>query len=128
MPSLGISYFITHIKQPAEVLPIDVSFGKLHVLPRGAKEIVSAEVSAKKWRRKFPDDVTLANDFIVPASSEGPSIPELPGITILNPNKTSVRFAVQGGESGYDYEVTVLVTFDNGAKLEEEVFVRVREE
>jgi hypothetical protein len=126
MPSLGISYFITHIKQPAEILPIDISFGKLHVLPRGAREIVAAEVSAKRWQRKFPDDVELANNFIVHTNIEnGPSVP---AITILNPNKTSVRFAVEGGTSGYDYEVTVLVTFDNGAKLEEEVFVRVREE
>lgn len=126
MPGLGISYFITHIKQPAEILPIDVSFGKLHVLPRGAKEIVSAQVSAKRWQRKFLDTTEPANDFIVHTTPESGS--GVPAITILNPNKTSVRFAVQGGQSGYDYEVTVLVTFDNGAKLEEEVFVRVREE
>lgn len=121
MPSLGISYFITHIKQPAEILPIDISFGKLHVLPRGATKIVSAEVSAKRWQRKFPDTVEPANDFIV--SNGG-----IPEIKIVNPNNTTVRFTVCGGQSGYDYEATVLVTFDNGAKLEEEVFVRVREE
>jgi hypothetical protein len=124
MANLGISYFITHIKQPAEVLPIDISFGKLHVLPRGASKIVSAEVSAKKWRRKFPDDIELADDFIVPSDVN----PTIPLISILAPYYTSVRFSVHGGENGYDYEVTVLVTFDNGAKLEEEVFVRVREE
>jgi len=121
MPSLGISYFITHIKQPSEILPIDISFGKLHILPRGATKIVSAEVSAKRWQRKFPDTVQSANDFIVPNAG-------VPQIQIVGPNNTTVRFSVQGGESGYDYEATVLVTFDNGAKLEEEVFVRVREE
>jgi hypothetical protein len=126
MAGLGISYYITHIKQPAERLPIDISFGKLHVLPRGAKEIISADVSAKRWPRKSPDDVELANDFI--ASSNPLTEESTPSVTILNPNKTSVRFVVEGGESGYDYEVTVLVTFDNGAKLEEEVFIRVREE
>jgi hypothetical protein len=120
---LGISYFITHIKQPAEVLPIDIGFGKLHILPRGASKIVSAEVSAKRWRRKFPDDIEVVNDFFVPKTGE----PGVPDIKILSPNNTTVRFSVQGGESGYDYEVTLLVTFDNGAKLEEEVFVRVRE-
>jgi hypothetical protein len=126
MAGLGISYYITHIKQPAERLPIDVSFGKLHVLPRGAKEIISAEVSAKRWPRRSPDDVEIANDFL---STSNPQTEEtIPAVTILNPHKTSVRFVVEGGESGYDYEVTVLVTFDNGAKLEEEVFVRVREE
>lgn len=124
MAGLGISYFITHIKQPAEVLPIDISFGKLHILPRGASKIVSAEVSAKRWKRKFPDDVEIANEFIVPSDVN----PGTPLISILSPNFTTVRFSVHNGESGYDYEVTVLVTFDNGAKLEEEVFVRVREE
>lgn len=126
MAGLGISYYITHIKQPSERLPVDVSFGKLHVLPRGAKEIISAEVSAKRWPRKFPGDVEIANNFV--ASSDPHTGDSIPSVTILNPNKTSVRFVVEGGESGYDYEVTVLVTFDNGAKLEEEVFVRVREE
>lgn len=128
MSRLGISYFITHIKQPAEVLPIDIGFGKLHILPRGASEIVLAEVSAKRWRRRFPDDIEVVDveDFFVTKLS----IPENPAeadVEILAPNNTSVRFAVKGGEAGYDYEVTLLVTFDNGAKLEEEVFVRVRE-
>lgn len=126
MAGLGISYYITHIKQPAERLPIDVSFGKLHVLPRGAKEIISAEVSAKRWPRKLPNEIELANNFI--AHTNPQTGQTTPAVTILDPNKTSVRFVVEGGESGYDYEVTVLVTFDNGAKLEEEVFVRVREE
>lgn len=124
MPNLGISYFVTYIKQPAEVLPIDIGFGKLHVLPRGATKIVGAVVSAKRWQRKFPDTVEPSNSFIVPAEAD----PGTPLIAILSPNNTTVRFTVHGGESGYDYEVTVLVTFDNGAKLEEEVFVRVREE
>lgn len=115
--SIPVSYLITHIKQPAEVLPIEISFGKLHILPRGAKEIVSTEAKAKKWPRKFPDDVEEADEFLV--STEP---------MILNPNKTSVRFTVTGGEDDHDYQVSILVTFDNGAKLEEEVFVRVREE
>jgi hypothetical protein len=124
MSRLGISYFITHIKQPAEVLPIDIGFGKLHILPRGSSKIVSAEVSAKRWQRKFPDDVEIvdAQDFFV--TKEDPSKAD---VKILTPNNTTVRFSVKGGESGYDYEVTLLVTFDNGAKLEEEVFVRVRD-
>ena len=115
--SLSISYLITHIKQPAEVLPIDVSFGKLHILPRGAKEIVSAQASAKKWPRKFINESESANDFLVSTTP-----------VILSPNKTTVRTTVTGGQPGWDYQVTILVTFDNGAKLEEEVFIRVREE
>ena len=111
------SYLITHIKQPAEVVPIEISFGKLHILPRGAKEIISAQATAKRWKRKFPDVVEEANSFLV--STEP---------TILNPNKTSVRVSVTGGEDNYDYQVSILVTFNNGAKLEEEVFVRVRED
>lgn len=128
MSRLGISYFITHIKQPAEVLPIDIGFGKLHVLPRGSSKIVLAEVSAKRWQRKFPDNVEIVDvdEFFVTKIGIPENPPEA-DVKILTPNNTTVRFSVKGGENGYDYEVTVLVTFDNGAKLEEEVFVRVRE-
>lgn len=115
--NIGISNLITYIKQPSEVLPIDVSFGKLHILPKGAKEIIAVTASAKRWKRKFPNNVESANIFLV---STTPSI--------LPPHKTSVRVIATGGENDYDYQITVLVTFDNQAKLEQEIFVRVRED
>lgn len=106
----------TYLKQPFEQIPIEVNFGSLNVLPKGAKEIISANVSAKKWKRTQPDDVTDAPDILV---SDTP--------TILNPTKCKVRFHVKNGISGYDYQVTLKVTFDSGAKLEEEVHIRVSE-
>lgn len=110
-----VSQLLTYIKQPSEVLPIEVSFGSLSVLPKGALEIVDVSATAKRWKRKFPDDEEDASDFVL-------GDPE-----IVLPQKTTVRAVVHGGESGYDYQVSLLVTFDNGSVLEEEVFVRVRE-
>lgn len=106
----------TYIKQPSEELPIEVNFGSLSILPRGAKEIISATLSAKKWKRTLPDSVEAAPEFLV---SQTP--------VILNPTKCKVQFRVKDGIDGYNYQVTVLVTFDNGVKLEEEVHVRVIE-
>lgn len=114
---IGIAQRIQHNKQPFEVLPIDVNFGKLSDLPRGASEIVTATATAKKWKRTQSEPKT-----------DAPEILESPNPTILPPYKTKVRLVIQGGEDNYDYQVTVRVTFDNGAKLEEEIFVRVREE
>lgn len=114
--NIGLSNLITHIKQPNEVLPIDLSFSKLHVLPRGATEIVSASATAKRWKRKFPNDIEVVDSFLVSTTPE-----------ILEPNRTSIRVITTGGEDNYDYQITILVTFDNLSKLEEEIFVRVRE-
>lgn len=107
---------LAEVKQPNEILTMDISFGKLHILPSGATEITTATASAVRWKRKVPDVKESANAFLVSTTP-----------TILTPNKTSVRIALTGGEHNYDYKVTVLVTFDNSARLEREVFVRVRE-
>lgn len=106
----------SYIKQPNEELPIEVNFGSLSVLPRGAKEIVSGTLTCKKWKRTQPESVELAPEFLVS-----------PTPTIVPTTKCKVRFRVKDGIDGYNYQVTVLVTFDNGAKLEEEVYVRVIE-
>lgn len=117
MINVGGANLITLMKQPNEVLPVDISFGKLHILPSGATEISEVEASAVKWKRKFPDTVEAANDFLV---TQTPAI--------LEPSKTSVRVTLTGGTDGYDYKVTILATFDNNAVLEQEIFVRVRED
>lgn len=106
----------TYTKQPSEEIPIEINFGSLTVLPKGSKEIVSGNLSAKKWKRTFPDDVTDAPEIL---SSTTP--------TILSPSKCKVRFHIKNGIDGYNYQVTLRVTFDNGAKLEEEIHVRVVE-
>lgn len=104
----------TYIKQPSEEIPIEVNFGSLSVLPKGAKEIVSATVTAKKWKRTEPNSVEEAPEFLVSSTP-----------AILSPTNCKVRFRVKNGIDGYNYQITVFVTFDNGAKLEEEVHVRV---
>lgn len=106
----------TYFKQPGEQLPIEVSFGSLSVLPKGAKEIVSTNLSAKKWKRTDPQNVENA-----------PEILDAAGATIVGPSKCRVRFQVKGGSDGYNYQVTLTATFDNGARLEEEIHIRVVE-
>ena len=114
---MNLSNITTYLKQPSEILPIEVSFSKLHILPRGAKEIIQATVNVKRWKRKFPDDTEVVTNFLASGSPK-----------ILLPNITKIGIVVEGGEDGYDYQLTLLVTFDNNIKLEEEIFVRVRED
>jgi hypothetical protein len=106
----------TYTKQPSEEIPIEVNFGSLSVLPRGAKEILSSSLICKKWKRTQPDNVETAPEFLVS-----------PTPTILPPTKCKVQFRIKDGIDGYNYQITVRVTFDNGAKMEEEVYVRVIE-
>lgn len=106
----------SYIKQPFERIPIELNFGSLTVLPRGAKEITQATLSAKKWKRSLPDVVEDAPEVLVSTTA-----------TILSPTNCRIRFHIQSGTDGYNYQVTARVTFDNGAKLEEEVHVRVVE-
>jgi len=94
---------------------LEVNFGSLSILPRGANQIVSSSASAKKWKRTESDnkqDATI--EFLVSSTPD-----------ILPPTNCKVRLSVKDGTSGYDYQVTVRVTFDSGAKLEEELFIRV---
>lgn len=105
-----------YIKQPSEQIPIEINFGSLHILPKGAKEIVSGSLAAKKWKRTIPEEVTNAPEILQSASP-----------TILPPTRCKVRFHIKDGIDGYNYQVTLKVTFDNGAKLEEEVHIRVVE-
>lgn len=105
-----------YIKQPSEQIPIELNFGSLNVLPKGAKEIVSGSLTATKWKRALPDEV-----------SDAPEILDSTTPTILPPTRCKVRFHIKNGIDGYNYQVTLRVTFDNGAKLEEEVYVRVVE-
>lgn len=106
----------SYIKQPFERIPIELDFGSLTVLPRGAKEIITATLSAKKWRRSLPDIVEDAAEVLVSTTA-----------SILSPTKCRIRFHIRDGIDGYNYQVSARVTFDNGAKLEEEVHVRVVE-
>ena len=78
---------------------------------------MSSSATAQKWKRTEPDNKQDATtEFLVSSSPN-----------ILPPTNCKVRVNVKDGTSGYDYQVTVRVTFDSGAKLEEELFVRVME-
>jgi len=114
--NIGTSKLDIYIKRPDEILPIEIGFGKLHILPRGATKITAATASAKRWKRKFPQNVEGANDFL---TSTTPAI--------LTPNETTVRITTTGGLDGYDYVISLRVTFDNNAVLEDEIYVRVKE-
>lgn len=108
-------------KQPYEEWPTEVSFGYnggSFNLPPGSKEIVSASASAVKWHRRDPDNKTNASLEILQSTTP----------IIINPGKTKVRIHIKGGVHDHDYQITVKVQFDNGAKLEEELLIRVRED
>jgi len=105
-----------HDKQPNEEYPIDINFGP--ALPLGATELVSAIASAVKWPRRRPTEITEATSEILLSDTA----------IILNPPYIRARIFLKGGTDNYDYKITILGNFDNGAKLEEELYVRVREE
>ena len=106
------------VKQPYEEWPIDLDFGRSFSLPPGARGIIACEAFAIKWQRRIPDVKTDATEEILQSTTP----------IILPPNKTAVRIHVKGGLNDHDYQITVRVEFDNGSKLEEELFIRVRED
>jgi hypothetical protein len=103
-------------KQPHEEYDIDIDFSD--VVPLGADRLISGTVSAIKRPRKHPDDKATATSEILTSTS----------IVVVGRYNTKARFRVYGGVNDYEYQITVKVLWDNSAKLEEEVFVRVREE
>lgn len=108
-------------KQPAEEFDIDIDFS--NAIPLGSNNIVSASASAVKWPRKIPTNKTQATSEILFSST---------GVVITNSAMQCcgqiVRFRVVGGLPGYDYKITILATFNDNSKLEEDVYLRVREE
>lgn len=106
-------------KQPGEIYPIDIEFSE--AVPLGSDGIVSATASAVKWPRREPKNESDATSEILFSTDA----------VILNEHIScgeTARFTIQGGIHNYDYKITILATFDNGAILEEEIYVRVREE
>jgi hypothetical protein len=112
--NIETSHLDIHTKTPNEVLPIEVNFGKLHVLPRGATKIASATASAKRWKRKLFSGFEVDNTILISTTP-----------AILLPNETTLRVIVVGGLDGYNYVISITATFDNGAILKEELYVKV---
>jgi hypothetical protein len=106
-------------KQPSEEYPFDINFGT--AIPLGATELISAVASAVKWPRRHPKQITDATTEILFSDT-----PILVG-NICDGPKTRARILVINGLDQYDYKITVIGTFDNGAKLEEDIYFRVRE-
>lgn len=106
-------------KQPTEEFPIDVNFGS--AVPLGSTELVSAIASAVKWPRRQPNNKTPATLEIMLSDT-----PVLVGNDCGGP-KLRARILLKGGISDYEYQITTIGIFDNGAKLEHELFVRVKE-
>jgi hypothetical protein len=103
-------------KKPEEQFGHDFKF--FQRMPPGASSIDSANVSAKKWPRKEPTIISDATSEIL-GSTDG---------EVLEPHNRTVRIQVVGGTDGYNYQITVSVIFDNGAVLDDDLFVWVREE
>lgn len=101
-------------KQPNESFPIEINFAKS--LPLGATEIDSVTVSATKWQRKIPTVVTSTTEIFDVTD------PQIVGVS-----NTKVRVFLTGGVTNYEYKITVSATFDSGAVLEDEFYVRVKE-
>ena len=103
-------------KQPGEKIPFDLDFGR--EIPPGADKILSGTASAVKWPRKDPTNKSNATGEILLST-----VPVVVGVS-----KTRLRIMVVSGTDGFEYQITVHALWDNGADLEEEVYVRVREE
>lgn len=116
---MGIDRRYSFNKQPSEEFDIDIKYPRIYFnFPPSAKEIVSSQASAIKWPRRNVSDKSNATSEIL--FSDTP--------VIINPTKRIVRIRVIGGETNYDYKITVKSTFDDGTKVEREIYLRVREE
>lgn len=103
------------IKQPSEEYDVDVDFND--VVPLGADVILSGTATAVKWPRKQPDNKTAGPEILLSGTT----------VTVGKYN-TKARIHIMGGVDDFDYQITVKVIWNNGARLEEELMVRVREE
>lgn len=108
-------------KQPTEEFDVDVDFS--NALPLSSNNLISATATAVKWPRKIPNNKTTATNEILTSPT---------GVVLSDPDECNcgqiVRFRIHGGLSGYEYKITILGTFDDGSKIEEELYLRVREE
>lgn len=108
-------------KQPSEEFDIDIDFA--NATPLSSNNLVSATASVVKWPRKIPTNKTTATSEILISPN---------GVVLSDPDNCNcgqiVRFRVYGGVSDYEYKLTILGVFDDGSKIEEELYIRVREE
>ena len=106
-------------KQPSETYSVDINFEP--ALPLGATKLVSATASAVGWLRTRPEEVQDASTEILQSTT-----PALVSTSCEYENLRA-RIIIKDGLDNHDYKITVIGTFDNGAILEEDIYVRVRE-
>lgn len=94
-------------KQPGEQYPVEVDFSASGKLPSGTT-ISSGTVKAE-------DSGSDVSGTVLGSTSA----------TISGGNKA--RVVVKAGTDGKEYKITFTVTLSDGSKLEEEIFMRVKE-
>lgn len=118
---MAIDRRLSFQKQPSEEFDIDIDF--VNATPLASNNLTSATATAIKWPRKIPTNKTTATSEILISST---------GVVLADPDDCNcgqvARFRVYGGLSGYEYQITILGVFDDGSRLEEEIYMRVREE
>ena len=101
-------------KQPSEEYPIDVNFEPSK--PLGSAQLVSASAVVIKWPRRRPEEISDATNEVLQSSEA----------ILIAPHYLKARFFLKNGIHNYDYKLTVIGVFDNGAKLEEDLSIRIR--
>jgi hypothetical protein len=118
---MAIDRRISFSKQPYEEFDIDIDFA--NASPLSSLNLISATATAIKFPRKIPNDKTNATSEILLSPN---------GVVLGDADDCGcgqiVRFRIYGGLSGYDYQITIKAVFDDNSKLEEEIFLRIREE
>lgn len=99
-------------KQSDETFVVEMDYKG--TIPLGANAISSSTLSAVKWLNTTPETKVVGNDILRSLSG-----------TVVLPNRTKSQFWIENGTDNYTYQISILTTFDNGAILKDEVFVRV---
>lgn len=100
------------VKQSAEEYDFEIDYkGNF---PLNATELSSVALTATKWANGTPTTISDGSEIL--SDNEG---------TIVEPNKTRTSFRIKGGTNNYTYKISVLATFDNGAVLQDEVYIRI---
>lgn len=115
---MGISQRDIYLKQPFDEFPVVLKYNYAGVprpFPGGASEIVSATATAVKWHEDDFDNITDATAEI------------LRDIDAVEVSKNTVSVYVNGGVDRFDYKITVQILFNKDVRIEEDLFIRVRE-
>ncbi len=117
---MAVDRRISFYKQPSEEFDIEIDFSQ--TTPLGSQNLLSASATVIKWPRKNPNNISIATNEVLFSNI---------GVIATSGDcfcGQSARFRVLGGISGYDYKITVLGVFDDNSKIEDDIFMRIRED